>query len=138
MARIILFILFFVATLETDADAFKFTWPGKANKKAESVYNEARRAYGSADYAKTIELTTRALQEDAKMAAAFALRGKARKDMGEVDAAFQDLNQAIEIDSKLAEAYFIRAQAHEIMGEMEKAGKDYQKGCALGYKLACE
>ncbi len=111
---------------------------GAANKKAEDIYRQATSAYGSADYSKVIDLTGKALKEDDKFAKAYALRGKAKKDMGDIDAAFKDLDQAIKIDPKLGEAYYIRGQANEIMGEMKKAEADYHKGCKAGFKLACD
>ncbi len=131
-----------LAFLSTDCWAFKFNWMGKsknqATQKAEKLCNEASRAYGSADYAKVIELTTQAIKEDAKYAKSYMMRGRARKDMGDIDNAFKDLDQAITLDPKLGEAYFIRGQANEIMGEMDKAAEDYKNGCASGYKMACE
>jgi tetratricopeptide (TPR) repeat protein len=130
-----------VAFLFSGSQAFGFNWPGKGKKeeagKAEKLCSEANRAYGSADYAKAIELATKAIQEDDGFAKAYLLRGKASKDMGNVDQAFKDLERAIELDPKLGEAFYIRGQAHEIMGEMEKSDKDYKKGCELGYRDAC-
>ena len=138
------FLLFFVMALSTDVQAVNFSWPGKGEKasssagQAEKLWNEARRAYGSADYAKVIDLTTQSVEVDPKFAQSYMLRGKARKDMGDVDNAFKDLDLALSLDPKLGEAYFIRAQTHEIMGEMEKAAADYKKGCAEGYQLSCQ
>lgn len=108
-----------------------------AKKKAEGTYREARSAYGSADYTKCIELASKAIEQYPEMAKAFALRGKAKKDMGDLDNAFKDLNKAIELDPNLGEAYFVRAQTYEIMGEMDKAASNYKKGCSAGFKDAC-
>jgi tetratricopeptide (TPR) repeat protein len=120
---------------------YAFKWGGSGDgpsKKAERLYREARSAYGSADYSKVIDLTSKAIVEYEKFAKAYALRGKARKDMGDIEKAFKDLNRAIEFDPKLGEAFYIRGQANEIMGEMKKAGADYKKGCAAGFRSACE
>jgi len=128
-------------SLTVNASALGFSWGGKkalGAKKAEQLYNQARGAYGSADYSKVIKLTTKAIKEDPKHAKSYALRGKANKDMGDVDKALKDLNMAISIDPKLGEAYYVRGQTNEIMGEMDKAKADYKKGCAAGFRDACQ
>ena len=141
MVRITIMGLLLAAFFVSDASAFSMKWGGKdealAQKKAEQLYRQAKSAYGSADYTKAIKLSTDALKVNSKHAKAWALRGKAKKDMGDVDGAMSDLNKALTIDSKLGEAYFNRAQVHEIMGEMNEAAADYKKGCASGYKTAC-
>ena len=139
--RILIMALSLTALISVQSNAFEFSWPGGkkavAGKKAEGLYRQAKSAYGSADYAKVIKLTTQAVKADSDHAKAYALRGKAKKDMGDVDGAFADLNQAIKLDPELGEAYYIRAQANEIMGQMDKAGQDYKKACSIGYKSAC-
>ena len=137
-----LMAVFCVVAAAGGAGAFEVSWPGaKGNgatgAKAEQFYNQARGAYGSADYSKTIEYATQAIRADAAFARAYALRGKAYKDSGDVDAAIRDLDKAIRIDPKLGEAYYLRGQTSEIMGEMDKAKADYRKGCAAGYRDAC-
>ena len=94
--------------------------------------------HGGAQYPKVVELTTSAIKESPKFAIAYMLRGKAYKDLGDVDKSISDLNKAIQFDPKLAEAYFIRGQANEIMGEMKQAKDDYKKGCDGGFKDACK
>ncbi|VAX19980.1 hypothetical protein MNBD_NITROSPINAE04-2712 [hydrothermal vent metagenome] len=130
-------------TCASGASAFEFKWPGDKGKaaeakKAENVYREARSAYGSADYANTIKLSSKAIKLNPELAKAYGLRGKASKDMGDVDGAIKDLDHAIKLDPKLGEAYYTRAQTHEIMGDMKKAGADYKKGCSAGFRDACE
>ncbi len=125
----------------TGAFALDFGWlkgGKKTSQKAENYFIDARRAYGSADYSKTIALTTKAIAEDKNFANAYMLRGKATKDMGDIDKALKDLDTALTLDTKLGEAYFIRGQANEIMGEMDKSAADYKKSCAAGYKMACK
>lgn len=119
---------------------YAFNWSGFGggpSKKVERLYSQAREAYGSADYSKVISLTSKAIVEYEKFAKAYGLRGKAQKDMGDVENAFKDLNKAIKLDPKLGEAYFTRGQLNEIMGEMDKAKADYKQGCSAGYKGAC-
>ncbi|MFQ5432676.1 MAG: tetratricopeptide repeat protein [Nitrospinota bacterium] len=136
--RVLILTFLLIPVLTHDLYAFKFPGlGGKGSEKAQNLYRNARGAYGSADYSKAIDLTTKAIKENPKFAKAYALRGKANKDLGDVDKAFKDLNRAIELDSNLGEAYFIRAQTHEIMGDMDKAKADYKKGCKAGYKSAC-
>lgn len=135
--------LFLLFACVSGASAFEFKWPGDKGKaaearKAENLYREARSAYGSADYANTIKLSSKAIKQNPELAKAYALRGKARKDMGELGAAMKDLDHAIKLDPNLGEAYFVRAQANEIMGDMKKAGADYKKSCAAGFRDACE
>lgn len=131
------------------AGAFELKIPGFGGSKssapaapaggeAEKLYNEARKAYGSADYNKVIDLSGKAIAADPKSAKSYALRAKAKKDMGDVDAAIADANKAIQIDPGLGEAYSIRAQASEIMGDMKKAEADYQLACKNGHKEACK
>ncbi len=127
-----------VTFFATGASAFDFgVFGGGPSKKVKGLVQEARGAYGSANYSKVIDLTNKAIIEDAKYAPAYALRGKAKKDTGDIDGAFKDLNKAIELDPKLGEAYYVRGQANEIMGEMGKAKADYEKGCEAGYRGAC-
>ncbi|MDH4184488.1 MAG: hypothetical protein OEV92_09720 [Nitrospinota bacterium] len=116
-------------------------WAGQAQaaaSNADRMFREARSAYGSADYSKTIKICDDIIKMDAKYADAYALRGKAKKDMGDVDAATSDLDKATQLNPGLAEAFYIRGQVQEIMGEMEKAKADYAKACAGGYKDACK
>ncbi len=149
--RAVLLMVVMVMTLASGAWAFKLggfslgggdkkdaAAPAAQGGKADDLFTEARRAYGSANYSKVIELTTSAIKESPKFAAAFSLRGKASKDMGDIDNALKDLNRAIELDANLAEAYYVRAQANEINGEMKKAKEDYSNACAKGYKEACK
>ncbi len=107
------------------------------DKDAEKSYRHATSAYGSADYAKVVTITSKIIEKTPSFAKAYALRGKAYKDMGEVDKAYADLSQAIKIDPSLGEAYFIRGQVSEINGALDEAKKDYVKACANGYDLAC-
>ncbi len=146
--RAVILVIVMVMTLASSASAFKLggLFGGDEKKssapaegsKANDYFIEARRAYGSASYPKVIEQTTLAIKESPKFAAAYALRGKANKDMGDVDSAMKDLNHAIELDPSQGEPYFIRAQAHEINGEMKEAKKDYADACKKGYKDACK
>lgn len=138
----ILVMVFCVAFTAGGAGAFEMSWPGSKDKgapggKAEQLYNQARGAYGSADYSKAIDYAGQAIRADAAFAKAYVLRGKAFKDSGDVDAAVKDLNKAIQLDPKLGEAFYLRGQTSEIMGEMDKAKADYRKGCAAGYRDAC-
>jgi len=132
----------FLLTAFSSAGASAFDWPGFGggkgpSKKVQNLFRQARSAYGSADYSKVIDLTTKAIKADKNFAKAYALRGKARKDMGDVDKAFADLDTAIKLDPNLGEAYYIRGQTNEIMGDMDKAAADYKKGCSAGFKDAC-
>lgn len=140
--RIVSFVaalLLLIAVGDSEASGFK--WLGQEEavgaKKADDLFRQARSAYGSADYSKTIELTSQALKADKKHAKSYALRGKAKKDMGDVDGAIRDLNLAVALDKSLGEAYFIRGQVREIMGEMDRAAADYKLGCAAGFRDAC-
>ncbi|MDH5508741.1 MAG: tetratricopeptide repeat protein [Nitrospinota bacterium] len=111
---------------------------GGDKKKLDRTYNKARGSYGSADYAMVVKYCDDVIKADPKYAPAYALRGKAKKDMGDVDAANKDLNKAIELDPKLGEAYYVRGQVHEIMGEMGKAQADYKMACGAGFREACK
>ncbi len=138
--RVLVFTFTILTFLTSSSHAVNWKWlssKGSAKKKAEEIYRKAKNAYGSADYTKVIDLTGKAIKEDDKLAKAYALRGKAKKDMGDIDSAFKDLDMAIKIDRKLGEAYYTRGQANEIMGEMKKAESDYRNGCDAGYSLAC-
>ncbi len=146
--RAILLAVIMVSTLVSGASAFNLpSWGGGASdkkaaapqsNKADEYFTEARRAYGSASYPKTIEMASKAIQESPKYAEAFALRGKAYKDTGDIDNAVKDLNRAIALNPHLGEAYYVRAQANEINGEMKQATADYKMACAEGYKDACK
>lgn len=143
---LVLCAMFVISAATLKAEAFDFPGMGKkpapaaapAGGEAEKIYNEARKAYGSADYAKVVDLTSKAIVADPKSAKSYALRGKAKKDMGDVDNAIADVNKAIQIDPKLGEAYAIRAQVSEIMGDMKKAAADYESACKNDYKEACK
>ena len=138
----ILALVMIVAFSTVSAEAFSLSWSGKdkarASKQAEKLYRQALSAYGSASYVKAIDLAGQAIKADAGYAKAYALRGKAHKDTGDVDKALKDLDKAIALDPKMGEAYYVRAQAMEIMGEMDKAGADYKKACSAGYRQACQ
>jgi cytochrome c-type biogenesis protein CcmH/NrfG len=152
-ARVIARSLFICAVLVISTAALKaeaFEAPGAkkpaagaptaapAGGEVEKIYNEARKAYGSSEPTRVIELTTKAIAADPKSAKSYALRGKARKDMGDVDNAIADVTKAIQIDPKLGEAYALRAQINEINGEMKKADADYAEACKNDFKDACK
>ncbi len=120
------------------ATAGPASWFSKGSvDQAEKKFRKARSAYGSADYAKVIKIVNEIVKDTPSFAKGYALRGKAYKDMGDVDKAFADLNKAIKLDPTLGEAWFIRGQANEIMGEVGKAKSDYVNACKNGYKTAC-
>ena len=138
--RVLTGTLIFIVAFAFNATAFDMPWAAKKedpNKKTNAIYRKALGAYGMADYAKAIKLTTDTVTMDPKFAKGYALRGKAKKDMGDVDGAVTDLNKALGLDPNLGEAYYVRAQVSEIMGEMDKAKADYAKGCKAGYRDAC-
>jgi tetratricopeptide (TPR) repeat protein len=145
---LVLCALFVISTAALRAEAFEAPGAKKpaagsptaapAGGEAEKIYNEARKAYGSSEHIKVIELTTKAIAADPKSAKSYALRGKAKKDMGDVDNAVADVNKAIQIDPKLGEAYALRAQVNEIMGDMKKAEADYAEACKNDFKDACK
>jgi tetratricopeptide (TPR) repeat protein len=139
--RKIALVIGFVAVFSAASFAFDFKLPGGGDakqQKAQGFFDEARRAYGSANYYKVIELASKAIQESPNFAPAFMIRGKAQKDLGDVDNALKDLNKAIELDPKLAEAYFNRGQVSEINGDMKNSRADYKKACDGGLKDACK
>jgi tetratricopeptide (TPR) repeat protein len=128
-----------VAAVSTESQAFKMPGSdGEPSKKAQRLYRQALGALGSANYSKAIDLAGQSIKEDSKFAKAYALRGKALKNMGDMDNSLKDLNMAIKIDPNLGEAYFIRAQMSEIMGDMTSAKNDYKSSCEKGYKDACQ
>jgi Tfp pilus assembly protein PilF len=107
-------------------------------QQTEKMFRDARGAYGSADYGKAVKLCDEIIKLDPKHADAYGLRGKAKKDMGDIDSATADLNKAIELNPANGESFYIRGQVQEIMGEMKKAQADYAKACASGFKEACK
>ncbi len=54
-------------------------------QKAQDLLDDAKRAYGSAQFPKAIALATSAIGESPKFALAYLVRGKAYKDVGNVD-----------------------------------------------------
>ena len=142
MRKSLLLIMVLLVAYPAGSSAFELKWFGKSKtgkkKNAEKIYRQALSAYGTASYSKAIELSSKAVKQDAKFSKAYLLRGKARKDMGDIDAAIKDLNRAIELNKKLGEAYYVRGFTYEILGEMDKAKADYKKGCSAGYRDACQ
>ncbi len=138
--RVLLIAVTLIWITAGDSIAFDLPWGGGDDtaKKTESIHRKALSAYGSADYSKAIKLSSDAIKLDAKFAKGYALRGKAKKDMGDIDNAVKDLDMAISLDPKIGEAYYVRGQVSEIMGEMDKAKADYKKGCSAGFRSACQ
>lgn len=75
---------------------------------------------------------------------AYACRGAAHRQLGDNNAAIDDLSEAIAIDSERALAYVNRGQVWESQGEDDQAMDDYSRAirleseCADAYSLRSE
>jgi tetratricopeptide (TPR) repeat protein len=93
------------------------------------------RAAQAGDYAKAVELYTKAIESgglsDHNLAVAYANRGSAKDDGGRTDQAIKDFNRALELDPGYAEAYYNRSFAYEKKGLLPLAVADMEKAVRL-------
>jgi tetratricopeptide (TPR) repeat protein len=83
-----------------------------------------------------VNTLTVSLQLRPRDAELFLQRGTTHLQLGEVEEAISDLNQAIELDAKVADAYYQRAQAYELQNANERALADYTRAVELDSKNA--
>lgn len=128
MIRTVLVFLFFVGTVCADP---------KAAIRAAAA-GEA--AFGGGEYAKAIELFTKAITEDDSNPSFYANRGSAYSSLGKLDEALHDYDTAIKKaiahsgnpkDKRLAYFLYNRGYAYEHAGHLAEALADYQKTIEL-------
>jgi Flp pilus assembly protein TadD len=67
-------------------------------------------------------------------AGAYASRGLAFADNGQLNKAISDCTEAIRLDPKLGAAYHGRGRAYEKKGDKPKAAEDFAQAQKLGYQ----
>jgi tetratricopeptide (TPR) repeat protein len=77
--------------------------------------------------AEALKAYTEAIKLDRLAASAYVGRGAARLELGQLDAALSDLNQALRLKPDLADALFYRAQVHSRRGDSLAAQADLDR-----------
>ena len=91
-----------------------------------------------AEYEKSIEHYTEALDINPDFPEAYYSRGSAYHDLGEVNLAIKDYSKAIELNPEYPKAYLNRGVAYDQKGAVERAIEDWTKAIELNpdYVLA--
>ncbi|MGD9947345.1 MAG: tetratricopeptide repeat protein [Desulfobulbus sp.] len=90
-------------------------------------YNRGLSYMASNNNRAAIEDFNTAIELNPKSAEAFAKRGMASQQVGELEQALADYNHAIELDTLLADAYFGRGSLKDQVGNASAAISDYTK-----------
>lgn len=69
-------------------------------------------------------------------AVVYVARAGVEKDMGHLERALMDLNEAIRLDASRAEAYLVRGQIYLSEKEKKLALRDFEKAASLGIPVA--
>ncbi|MFA5503944.1 MAG: tetratricopeptide repeat protein, partial [Vulcanimicrobiota bacterium] len=100
------------------------------------AYIRARGDYekGIADYTKAIELDHEEAKRRGKKISffyAYVARADAYREIGELEKALKDADQAIEINPAYHLAFFSRGKIHQALGNAAQAAADFDKGVEL-------
>ena len=98
----------------------------------------SRAAVGGARDVRTIDVCTRALQQEAldtrPLASTYVNRGVVRMRRGDVANARADFERAVEVDPRLGEAFVNRGSVHIVEGRLQEGLQDTNTGLSLGVK----
>ncbi len=100
-------------------------------KKIKKLFESGMLEFANARYDKSIELFTRAIEEDRRNALAFVSRGAAYLKLDRLDQARDDFDSAVVIKPDYARAYHMRGLVHEKQGEDQAALDDFNRAIDL-------
>lgn len=89
------------------------------------------REFAQANYAKSIESFTRAIETEPARALAFVSRGAAYLKLDNLDRARDDFDRAVAIDPQYARAYHLRGLVSERRGDSRQALADFDRAIAI-------
>jgi tetratricopeptide (TPR) repeat protein len=107
-----------------------YSYLASAPARADARFQEGLRVMGSGNYAEADARFTDAVAIQ-QSAAAYLQRGNARVQLGQIDAAFSDFEQAIALDAKLAEARTQLGKIHLRRGERGRAMEEFTKAVTI-------
>ena len=87
--------------------------------------------YQRDDLAACVAVVDKAIARFPDNPEAYALRGRALRDLGQMDRALNDLARALELSPRLAEAYTVRGELHHRAGDTQKSVEDYTRAIEL-------
>ena len=95
------------------------------------LYNNGMVEFINANYEKSIEILSKAVELDANRKLTFASRGSAYLRLDRLEEALSDFNRALELDSKYARAYHLRGLVQEKLGDDTGAIEDFSRAIKL-------
>lgn len=95
------------------------------------LYNNGMYEFINANYEKSIEILSKAVELDANRKLTFASRGSAYLRLDRLEEALSDFNRALELDSKYARAYHLRGLVEEKQGDDASAIEDFSRAIEL-------
>ncbi|MBI3726351.1 protein kinase [bacterium] len=115
--------------------------PSSASRKEDDAARRAREARRQLDQALSskhsqdlrgaVAAATRAIERDARSAAAWECRGEARIGLGDAEAGIADLGRAIELDPRSERPLRVRGEARLVRGELDLAIADLTRALEL-------
>ncbi len=110
----------------------------KLQKVADSLVKESAGYFAKGQYAKVVEVTTRAIGMDQNLALAYVNRSGAYANLGKFEPAIADAQKATALDPNSCLAFNNLGYAREKSGDRTQAGINYEISCSLGCKIGCD
>jgi len=110
--------------------------PSKRELQSEAFKNEGYLYRKHGEFAKAIDLYTKALDITPDYAIACNGRGQAYADTGEHQRAIEDYHLAIQADPEFAKAYNNRGTSYGVLGDRERAIADFDRALELDPNFA--
>lgn len=101
--------------------------------QADEIKREALSELGNGNIEKAIELFTKAIETNPKLAILYTKRGQAFLKQNKPNACIKDCTHALELNPDSAAGYKFRGRAYRLIGKWEEAAKDLRQACKIDF-----
>ena len=101
------------------------------HSKADDIYINGMFAFLKDNFGESVELLSRAIEQDANHKLAYMSRGSAFLKLDRVDEAIADFDRAVQLNPDFPRAYHLRGLAREKKGNFPEAITDFDKAIEL-------
>jgi tetratricopeptide (TPR) repeat protein len=98
---------------------------------ARKMFDEGVVAYVKNDFQRSVDLFSRAIQFDSRLALFYVGRGAASLKLEKAGQALEDFNEAIKLDPSYARAYHLRGLAYEKLDDFARAFRDFNRSLEI-------
>ncbi len=109
-----------------------------AQDNAAELLRKASLKMDAKDYKEVLSLLNKAISLDSGDPECYALRGQAKHNLNDLNAALLDYNKALELTPNYAEVYSLRGMVKGDLKDPKGACEDWEKAYEFGYKKALE